>query len=373
MSKLYAKNRKGMVLILTFIIMTAVTAIAASFLYMTSIQTKGSGYDISSSNALWLAEAGLQKVIYNLKNDPNYRNNPTSINGSLGNGAYSVTVSKGGSTYTANSTGTVDVLSRKITQSVVVNEAGASYPGGLPDAFNYIGYIRLNANLSNTEHGVINGNFKVYQNVSGINEWTVNGAITQNSNLTIPTVDFAGYKGIANHVVEGNFTFQAGQTYTGIYYITGVTTIQNNVTINGGLVTEGTVNMRGAAGVNLNPAAGTPAIITSGNIDMSNSENSNVTGKGVIYAQQGLNLQQAENVVISGTLISIFRVFSPNCSNSRFRSCICSKTFDKTITLKSFVLSILNASRHSKTRECKQWLFLYTFAICEGLLSIPKT
>ncbi|MFA5117253.1 MAG: discoidin domain-containing protein [Candidatus Omnitrophota bacterium] len=59
-------NRKGMVLILTFIIMITLTVITASFLYMTSVQTRGAGYGIAGSKALWLAEAGVQKAIWNL-------------------------------------------------------------------------------------------------------------------------------------------------------------------------------------------------------------------------------------------------------------------------------------------------------------------
>lgn len=46
--------------------MVALTTIVVAFLFMTSIQTKGSGYDIASHKALWLAEAGLQKAVWNL-------------------------------------------------------------------------------------------------------------------------------------------------------------------------------------------------------------------------------------------------------------------------------------------------------------------
>jgi Tfp pilus assembly protein PilX len=60
-------NRKGMVLVLTFIIMVTLTVITASFLYMTSVQTKGAGYVLASSRALWLAEAGIQKAVWYLK------------------------------------------------------------------------------------------------------------------------------------------------------------------------------------------------------------------------------------------------------------------------------------------------------------------
>ena len=59
--------KRGVVLIMTFIIMATLTAMTAGFLFMTSTQLKGSGYDTVSAKALWLAEAGLQKAVWNLK------------------------------------------------------------------------------------------------------------------------------------------------------------------------------------------------------------------------------------------------------------------------------------------------------------------
>jgi len=60
-------NRRGVVLILTFIILTTLTVIVVAFLSLTSIQIKAGGYDIVSQKALWLAEAGIQKAIWDLK------------------------------------------------------------------------------------------------------------------------------------------------------------------------------------------------------------------------------------------------------------------------------------------------------------------
>lgn len=59
-------TEKGVALLFTFIIMSSLTVIAVVFLYMISVQTKAMGYDIAGSKALWLAEAGLQKAIWNL-------------------------------------------------------------------------------------------------------------------------------------------------------------------------------------------------------------------------------------------------------------------------------------------------------------------
>ncbi len=60
-------RKKGAALLLTFIIMATLAAITAAFLHMTSIQARASGYDIAGTKALWLAEAGLEKAIWNLK------------------------------------------------------------------------------------------------------------------------------------------------------------------------------------------------------------------------------------------------------------------------------------------------------------------
>ncbi|MBI2166728.1 MAG: discoidin domain-containing protein [Candidatus Omnitrophica bacterium] len=60
-------QERGVILISTFIVMATLTAIAASFLAMQSVQMKSAGSDVVSHQALWLAEAGMQKAIWNLK------------------------------------------------------------------------------------------------------------------------------------------------------------------------------------------------------------------------------------------------------------------------------------------------------------------
>ena len=60
-------SEKGVVLVLSFITMSTLTAVTVAFLYMNSIQIKARGYDMAGHKALWLAEAGLQKAVWNLK------------------------------------------------------------------------------------------------------------------------------------------------------------------------------------------------------------------------------------------------------------------------------------------------------------------
>ena len=63
------RNENGVVLILVFIIMVFLTVVTVTFLYMTSIQTKGSGRELASTQAFWVAEAGLAKAKWALTTD----------------------------------------------------------------------------------------------------------------------------------------------------------------------------------------------------------------------------------------------------------------------------------------------------------------
>lgn len=61
------RSERGAVLLSSFIVMAALTAITVSFLALQSVQMKGAGSDAVSHQAIWLAEAGMQKAIWNLK------------------------------------------------------------------------------------------------------------------------------------------------------------------------------------------------------------------------------------------------------------------------------------------------------------------
>lgn len=91
-------KEKGAVLISTFIIMVALIAIGTVFLYMVSAQTKGIG-SVPTSKAVWLAEAGIQKTIWNLKTPSgsggqgeNWTTTGTTEN--LGDGSYTIVVAR---------------------------------------------------------------------------------------------------------------------------------------------------------------------------------------------------------------------------------------------------------------------------------------
>lgn len=92
-------NERGVVLISTFILMIALTAIVVAFLVMNATQSRVMASDIVSAKALWLAEAGVQKSFWNLKTPTgsggqgeNWTTTGTSEN--LGDGNYTLVVSR---------------------------------------------------------------------------------------------------------------------------------------------------------------------------------------------------------------------------------------------------------------------------------------
>ncbi len=92
-------NDHGAVLITTFITLVILTAIVVGFLWMISGESRMIGADVVSSKALWLAEAGIQKAIWNLKTPVGSGGQgeswaTTGTTENLGDGSYTMVVSR---------------------------------------------------------------------------------------------------------------------------------------------------------------------------------------------------------------------------------------------------------------------------------------
>lgn len=124
------KKRKTIAVVLTVMVMLIVFSIAAAFLYMISVKIKIANYNVESAKAFWLAEAGLEQVMYKLKSDNAFRagvggvDNPGIESSNLNGGSYSVTVTKDSKIYSLVSIGEAGMMKRKITQSVVLDDLG---------------------------------------------------------------------------------------------------------------------------------------------------------------------------------------------------------------------------------------------------------
>lgn len=307
-------NRRGVVLILTFIIMAAIIAVIAAFLYMTAFETKGTGFDIAETKALWIAEGGIQQVISKLKTDAEYRDDPSPnpLTGSLGSGSYSVQVDgPDDNTYTITSTGTVSGLSRKVTQSVITTE--------ITDAFGYAFHSGHNIDFDNSS-GTVNGaDVSAANNISDEDHMHFGGGVDviEDSTVTNPTVNLETYAALATTTVSGNKTFTAG-TYTGIWYVTGTVTINDNVIFNGTIVCEKDIDTQNNANITLNPSAPYPALITKLDENISLNINES-TINGLIYSGHNLTINSHDKTIaINGSLIADNNINIDNADNTTF-------------------------------------------------------
>lgn len=299
-------TNKGIVLILTFIIMATLTAIVAAFLFMTSIQTKASGFDMTYAKALWLADAGLQQALYTLKNDVNYQNNPTILSGSLGEGTYSVSATKDGSIYTFISTGTVLSLQRQIQASASLTSSVLARS--------------IHADGSTVDFtgstGVINANISCHVQVRNYGGLTINGTVTEDYPMINPTIDFDYYKSLAQsagQLVTGSYTFQNG-TYTGVWYVTSQVTIGDNAIINGSVFSDSSIQFADKANnVQISPSVLTnyPALAAKNNLSTSATgppaqriglQNSTING--LVLAQNNIIFDDFKDSTINGTVLA---------------------------------------------------------------------
>lgn len=296
------KRKKGVTLLLTLIIMTTLAVVVTAFLYMVSVQTKGSGYTIDSAKAFWLAEAGIQQVIYKLKTDGAYRTTPSPnpLTGTLGTGSYSVSVVKNASTYTLTSTGTVEGLSRTIEQSIIAVAGGADFSDGIYADGNTLNF----QGSSGTINGDIRGNGNI-QNYSGM---TINGTVLPNSPTDFAICDYPSYLAIANNVVNTSKTFTSGNTYSGIWYVDGSVSIEKNVTINGSIIATGGITISGsnrnpATNINITPGSNYPALVARTNINSSYLQTSTI--KGLIYAGNNVSFDNnGTGTLFSGSILA---------------------------------------------------------------------
>lgn len=110
-------NNIGIVLLFTLVMMITISSVVGAYLGFVQFSTKSVGGHISGSQAMYLAEAGINYGIYNLKQNPAWAGTPSGV--PLGEGIFSVSVTNlGTGGYRLISTGTVDNQSRTAQQDL---------------------------------------------------------------------------------------------------------------------------------------------------------------------------------------------------------------------------------------------------------------
>ncbi len=304
------KQERGAILLFAFIVMVALAVLVGSFLLMVSTQTLGSGGGLAGAQALWVAEGGIQQALYNLKDDAGFRASPTTVTGSLGEGNYSVAVSKTGYSYTLTSTSTVSSLQRAVTQTAKVMPAAFSYAifGNtdnktlkLKDDTIISGDLYYEEDVEvQADASVING--LVYaDNVTGDGTYTAAGG-DPSPVPTYPALDTTTYDNAistAEATASSNLTLSGSSNLDlagGTVYYKEVT-IKNSATVTG----PGTIVATKAVKLKNNANIGSEVtIITKKAITAQN--NAVVQSDSVLYGRNGVTLKSSANV--TGSLLA---------------------------------------------------------------------
>jgi hypothetical protein len=298
---------KGFVLLISLILLLSISVITAAFVYLVTIRTRAVASGLDNSKAFWLAEAGIQQVIYTVKTDANYRDAPTTITGNLGDGKYSVTVVKqtGKTVYDMVSTGTVGGASRSIGQTATLVMQGWTKP------FTDYGVFAGGGSINLQSTSKILGDVYTVGTVTTASKASVTGTVYANSgsgnytrlplpNPTIPApaltkTYYTTLINTAKTVVAGNKTYDTLALAGGTVYING-TVSATNITGPGTVVSTGVFTIGGGnvgQGVN---------IISNSTISASSS--SHIQSLSVLYATTGISLAGSGVVIDNAALIT---------------------------------------------------------------------
>ena len=303
-------NKKGVVLILSFIFMISLIVVIAAYIFMVTYSTRNANAQINNEKAVYLADAGLNKAVWYLTNtapdsstDGTWRTtaypadpgpNPTDPQQeSLGDGTYTMWVETSGSKILVTARGTVNNIERIIQEIITLAT-------DVPESFSYAQHSGSNIDF-NGSSGSITGNLSAVGTVDNEGGMTITGTITESSIAPTPTVVMASYAAIADTTVSGNRTFSSG-TYSGIWYVDGRVTIWDSVTFNGTIIATGNIILMNTDDFVSNPTSDYPALVTEGDITGLNMGTANING--LVFAAGDIALGSASNNTINGSTIA---------------------------------------------------------------------
>lgn len=269
---------------------------------------------IKSSQALFIAETGRQFVMYKLKTDNAYRTSgyATPQTGSIGDGAFSVSVTKAGNVYTLTSAGTVGVVTRKVRQEVSVTG------GGRPPFLDYAVFfgggdgtiwtsIYRDANI--TGDIFINGDMDMGRDSTIDGSVIATGQIELGANVTItgsttpyaappaaqPAFDTTYYD---NEIATAALQPAGNQNISGA--ISGTTYVNGNVIINGDLTGSGAIVTTGDITIRKDRVVGNGITLISGDV-FTAAGNVSIGSNCTVYASSQLTMGSNNNVGSSGS------------------------------------------------------------------------
>jgi len=365
MKKKRKQKNKGVVLLGALLIMSLILFLSIYFLNLSVSENKISESQTLGMKTYYLAEAGINHMVWKLKNDAAYRDNfktnPTwtqsfTVNNPFGAGSGSYTVSI---TNTAvgdgniESTGTINIngnTGQRVIKTKVfkaIGESPVGNNGAYADGNIDISYSKVNFNNGDAHSNlnfIVNGNGTIVnaaQDIDVVNNYNQNDSVTVNvagaihskdyppaaAYVDMPAIDFDSaspnsYKSRATAIYTENqfenlLKNNQNLTLDGIIYVTGEVEIKGarNITINGVLVADEEIEVgdsncwRGKCGKNnitVNHTAGQPSGLISKEKVEFESYTGNINISGIVYSTDKLDingLSSSNTFTVNGGLV----------------------------------------------------------------------
>jgi len=247
-----------------------------------------------SQQAFDLANAGIAYEAEQLENDSDWSDN-TGYTKTMAPGQFTISyITQSTNQCTVKSVGTVEGVSRAVQQKFS--------RGSGPKAFEKAIYTEADIDVSGAATGTVDGDVSAGGTVTTDEGVTFEGNVEENnSTAEIPQPDWAYWQAVADHVITRNFNFSPG-TYSGIYYITGNTTFNSNVTLNGTVVCEGKVTMNSRSNITINATPPNPAIISGNTLRLNG--NSGVTINGYMISTTIATITGNNDMTVTGGVVA---------------------------------------------------------------------
>lgn len=357
--KLLVKHQFGIALILTILLMTLILFLSLYILNFSLMEDRIAKSQSWGVKTYYLAESGIQDMIWKLKNDDTYKNNfendPNWSAGftrtnpfGLNSGAYSVTIANTSSSHgEIIASSTINIgdgkYSRRTIKTKVYRLIGLSGMG-TNAVLNGGGTI----NILNSDQVTITGN--TYSNsafimqgshpivvitgdltttsyiTEGNGDLNVTGITLDSSSVppptpnTLPGVDFNELKNEAVTTLSNDAALDATSTISGLTWVNTAVDIENNMNIYGQLVVNGNLIITNSANINIYHASGSPSgLIVNGNILISKNPNynGNINIEGIVYAAGSITLEKLNSgysFIVTGGITSGNGILIKNCS-----------------------------------------------------------
>lgn len=249
-----AFNNKGFVLVTSYMLVAVLVILGASFAARTIGEKRVADKERDTIQALWLAEAGVDRAIAELPNTP--------LSGTLGTGAYSTqTTMLASNVYLINSTGGVPTTAVSPNNAIRSISAIVERPLNNANPGDVVSAITANGEVEVKGSAVVNGTIEEetefnFEDIFGISKDQMeNGAThhyTDPANNIMPVdhvtwadIDTAtemrvtetGWSGEGILVVDGNLTITGGH-FSGIIWVIGILRISGNPIIDGAIFVE---------------------------------------------------------------------------------------------------------------------------------------